>query len=70
MREEKTKKLEPSSFTKHGSPAYAQPLWDIHRIKNEQRKLNSRLEIILGDVAAATVILEKPDCDTELLQTM
>merc|ERR1719272_47859 len=39
------------------------------KCKNELKKLNSRLKIVMGDIAVMTMILKMTDCETKLLQT-
>jgi len=39
------------------------------KCKNELNKLNTRLKIVMGDIAVMTMILEMTDCDKKLLQT-
>merc|ERR1719197_992618 len=39
------------------------------KCKAELYKLNSRLKIVMGDIAVMTMILEMTDCDKSLLQT-
>merc|ERR1719162_1036050 len=38
------------------------------KCKNELKKLNAKLKIILGDIAVMTMILEMSDCDAKFLQ--
>merc|ERR1719162_760751 len=38
------------------------------KCKNELKKLNAKLKIILGDIAVMTMILEMSDCDAKLIQ--
>jgi len=41
----------------------------ILKCKNELNKLNTRLKIVMGDIAVMTMILEMTDCEKKLLQT-
>jgi len=38
------------------------------KCKNELKKLNAKLKIILGDIAVMTMILEMSDCDAKFIQ--
>merc|ERR1719272_1713754 len=38
------------------------------KCKNELNKLNTRLKIVMGDIAVMTMILEMTDCDKKLVQ--
>merc|ERR1719223_1982892 len=39
------------------------------KCKHERNKLETRLKIVMGDIAVMTTILEMTDCDKKLLQT-
>jgi hypothetical protein len=41
----------------------------ILKCKHELNKLNTRLKIVMGDIAVMTMILEMTDCEKKLLQT-
>jgi len=41
----------------------------ILKCKNELNRLNTRLKIVMGDIAVMTMILEMTDCEKKLLQT-
>merc|ERR1719183_1504995 len=38
------------------------------KCKNELRKLNTRLKIVMGDIAVMTMILKMTDCETKFVQ--
>merc|ERR1719329_915070 len=38
------------------------------KCKNELKKLNTRLKIVLGDIAVMTMILKMTDCDSKFVQ--
>merc|ERR1719235_1718893 len=38
------------------------------KCKNELKKLNTRLKIVMGDIAVMTMILKMTDCETKLVQ--
>merc|ERR1719359_334738 len=40
----------------------------LHKCKNELSKLNTRLKIVMGDIAVMTMILEMTDCEKKLVQ--
>merc|ERR1719324_1279278 len=40
----------------------------LSKCENELTKLNTRLKIVMGDVAVMTMILKMTDCETEFLQ--
>merc|ERR1740133_639134 len=41
----------------------------ILKCKHELNRLNTRLKIVMGDIAVMTMILEMTDCEKKLLQT-
>lgn len=41
----------------------------LQKCKSEQRKMNARLKVILGDISIMTMILDMTDCDKKFLQT-
>jgi len=41
----------------------------LAKCKSELNKLNTRLKIVMGDIAVMTMILEMTDCEKKLLQT-
>merc|ERR1719424_2067843 len=41
----------------------------ILKCKHEINKMNTRLKIVMGDIAVMTMILEMTDCEKKLLQT-